>query len=87
MTELEYIQQALARLRSGERSAVTLTQHDLEVLDKKITPEEAEPLFQNDTDLYRDEDGVLYYAAPDQPNPTKGRTTVEHSKRPHRRSR
>ena len=84
MTEAEFLNQALARLRNGERSAVTLTQHDLEVLDKESEPE-SEPLFGNDTELYRDDDGVLYYAAPDQPNPTKGRTTIEHSKRSYRR--
>lgn len=84
MTEAEFLNQALTRLRNGERSTVTLTQHDLEVLDKESEPE-AEPLFQNDTDLYRDDDGVLYYAAPNQPNPTKGRTTIEHSKRTYRR--
>lgn len=85
MTELEFLNQALTRLRNGERCAVTLTQHDLEVLDKESEPE-AEPLFKNDDDLYRDDDGVLYYTAPNQPNPTKGRT-IEHSKRTYRRRR
>lgn len=85
MTELEFLDQALTRLRNGERSTVTLTQRDLELLDKNITPEEAESLFKNDDELYRDDDGVMYYTAPNQPNPTKGRTTIEHSKRTYRR--